>query len=140
MTNPDVRWKQRFDNYKKAHGRLKKATAFFEEHRSGDDMYIAMEALIKCFELTFELAWQTMKDYITYKGHVKDIHGSRDSIKAALQFDLIDDGQLWTDMIDDRNRASHAYDEENAMYLANRIIEYYRELFVKFEKKMESSL
>jgi len=140
MADADIRWKQRFTNYKKAHGRLKNAVTFFEENRGGDDVYIAMEALIKCFEFTFELAWQTMKDHISYKGYVKDIHGSRDSIRAALQFDFISEGQLWMDMIDDRNRAVHAYDEENAQFLANRITEYYSGEFAKFEEKMETLL
>ena len=140
MSDADIRWKQRFANYKKAHGRLGKNMDFFEKHRGEEEMYIAIEALIKCFELTFELAWQTMKDYITYKGYVKEIYGSRDSIRAAQQFDLITDGQLWMDMIEDRNRASHAYDETNAVFLVNRITGYYCAEFGRFEEKMEMLL
>jgi nucleotidyltransferase substrate binding protein (TIGR01987 family) len=119
---------------------FKRAAAFFKGNRSDDEMYVAMEALIKCFELTFELAWQTMKDYISYKGYVKDIYGSRDSIRAALQFDLINEGQLWMDMVDDRNRAAHAYYEDNAAFLVNRITEYYDGEFAVFEEKMETFL
>ncbi|MCL2219042.1 MAG: nucleotidyltransferase substrate binding protein [Chitinispirillia bacterium] len=140
MADADIRWKQRFANYKKAHGRLRKNVVFFENNRSGDDLYTAMEALIKCFEFTFELAWQTMKDYISYNGYSKDINGSRDSIRAAIQFDLTGDGQLWIDMVSDRNRAAHAYDEENAMYLADRIIEHYTGEFAVFEEKMGALL
>ena len=76
----------------------------------------------------------------SYKGFEQNIHGSRDSIRAAHQFDLIEDGQIWMDMIDDRNHAAHAYDEINAKYLANRIVEYYRGKFVKFEEKMSTFL
>jgi len=146
MTNVDIRWKQRFTNYKKAHTRLKYAAAFFEEKSAGGteahiaEAHIAMEALIKCFEFTFELAWQTMKDFISYKGFVRDIYGSRDSIRSAQQFDLIENGQIWIDMIDDRNHAAHAYDEINAKYLSNRIIEYYCGEFIKFEVKMDTLL
>ena len=140
MTDEDVRWKQRFSNYKKAHGRFRDTSAFFEKNRSGVAVFVAMEALIKCFEFTFELAWQTMKDYIAYQGYVKDIHGSRDSLRAAQQFDLISNGQLWIDMIDDRNRATHAYDEESAVFLVNRITKYYSGEFAKFEEKMEGFL
>ena len=91
MTNAaDIRWKQRFSNYRKAHARLKNTAAFFEEKAGGGaESHIAMEALIKCFEFTFELAWQTMKDFISYKGYVRDIYGSRDSIRGAQQFNLI---------------------------------------------------
>ena len=135
----DIRWKQRFANYKKAHGRFKKTAAFFDG-KTGAEADIALEALIKCFEFTFELAWQTMKDFISYKGYVKDIYGSRDAVRAAQQFGLIGDGQTWMDMVDDRNRAAHAYDESNANYLASRIIGYYCGEFAKFEEKMEALL
>lgn len=138
----DIRWKHRFANYKKAHASLnKKASAFFGEKSGGGiEGEIAVEALVKCFEFTFELAWQTMKDYISYKGYVKEIYGSRDSIKAAQEFALIEDGQIWIDMVDDRNRAAHAYDERNAKDLARRVVERYRAEFVQFEEKMEALL
>jgi len=141
MTSADIRWKQRFTNYKKAHARLKNTAAFFEEKAGGGaESHIAMEALIKCFEFTFELAWQTMKDFISYKGFVRDIYGSRDSIRGAQQFNLIQNGQIWMDMIDDRNHAVHAYDETSAVSLSGRIIKYYRDEFIKFEEKMETFL
>jgi len=140
MPDADIRWKQRFANYKKAHARLKNAVNFYQKNLGGDDVYIAMEALIKCFELTYELAWQTMKDHISYKGYENGINGSRDSIRAAQQFGLISEGQLWMDMVDDRNRASHAYDEENAAFLTSRITGYYCEEFAGFEEKMEAFL
>ncbi len=137
----DVRWKQRFANYKKAHGQFKNAAAFFDvKSNIGMEGNIAMEALIKCFELTYELAWQTMKDYVSYMGHVQAPNGSRDSIRVALRFDLIENGQLWMDMISDRNRAVHTYDENNAATLSRRIADLYRGEFVAFEKKMDSLL
>jgi len=139
MTKFDIRWKQRFANYKNAHGRLKSALAFFER-TCGDnaDEYIAVEALIKCFEFTFELAWQTMKDFVSYQGAGRTINGSRDSIRCAAQFELIANVEIWMDMVDDRNRASHAYDETSARALVGRIAECYRGEFEKFEEKMET--
>jgi nucleotidyltransferase substrate binding protein (TIGR01987 family) len=78
-----------------------------------------------------------MKDFVSYKGVAKEIHGSRDSIRYALQFNIIENGQMWIDMIEDRNRAAHAYDENNAAGLTKRIIEFYVEEFNKFENKMD---
>ena len=139
MAIVDIRWKQRFANYKRAHNRLKNAVAFFERTTNGDsDEYIAMEALIKCFEFTFELAWQTMKDFVSYQGYGKKTNGSRDSIRGALQFDLIENGECWMDMIDDRNRATHAYDEADARSLVGRIVEFYYGEFKKFEEEMDA--
>ncbi|MCL1947888.1 MAG: nucleotidyltransferase substrate binding protein [Chitinivibrionia bacterium] len=136
----DIRWKQRFSNYKKALLRLNETALFFEKSQTNGDkvaVKVALEALIKCFEFTFELAWQTMKDFVSYKGVAKEIHGSRDSIRYALQFNIIENGQMWIDMIADRNRAAHAYDEDSATGLTKRIIEFYIEEFNKFETKMD---
>jgi nucleotidyltransferase substrate binding protein (TIGR01987 family) len=139
MADADIRWKQRFANYKTAHDRLKDAAAFFEKNADGGvAANVAMEALIKCFEFTFELAWQTMKDFISYNGYVKTIYGSRDAIRAAQQLDLINNGQTWIDMVDDRNRAAHTYDNANAKTLTDKIIERYRGEFVAFEEKMDT--
>jgi nucleotidyltransferase substrate binding protein (TIGR01987 family) len=135
----DIRWKQRFSNYKIALQRLDETIVFFENSQANKDITaerVALEALIKCFEFTFELAWQTMKDFVSYNGFVKEVYGSRDSIRSAQQFNLIENGQLWIDMIEDRNRAAHAYDEENATSLAKRITELYFEEFNKFKNKM----
>jgi len=140
-SDADIRWKQRFANYKKAHGQFKKTAAFFDEKSGcGTEGDVAMEALIKCFELTYELAWQTMKDYISYMGHAQALQGSRDSIRAALQFGLIKNGQLWIDMINDRNRAVHTYDENNAAVLSRRIADLYRGEFKAFEERMDAFL
>ena len=79
-----------------------------------------------------------MKDYISYKGFDKNIQGSRDSIRAAQQFNLIANGQIWMDMINDRNRASHAYDEDDAKCIATRIISLYYCEFAEFEIKMDA--
>jgi nucleotidyltransferase substrate binding protein (TIGR01987 family) len=130
----DIRWKQRFSNYKKALKRLNENVRIFDEENMEN---FVLEAMIKCFELSYELAWNTMKDYISYKGFKKEIHGSRDSIRAAVNFHLIENEDTWMDMIEDRNRASHAYDEENAQILAKTIPSLYIDLLNKFEKKMD---
>jgi len=136
----DTRWKQRFSNYKKALKQLNDTARFFEKCQTENDKTaekVALEALIKCFEFTFELAWQTMKDFVYYKGFTKEVHGSRDSIRSAVQFNIVKNGQTWIDMIDDRNRAAHAYDESNAADLTKTIMERYLEEFNEFENKMD---
>ena len=55
----DIRWKQRFLNYSKAIGQL---TEFMEIKELNK---FEVQGLIQCFEYTFELAWKTMKDYLT---------------------------------------------------------------------------
>lgn len=53
----DIRWMQRFLNFKKAVSQLK---AFIEKENINK---FEVLGLIHCFEYTFELACKTMKDY-----------------------------------------------------------------------------
>jgi hypothetical protein len=57
----DIRWKQRFENYDKALGRLQEAiTAVGKE--PGNHLYEM--ATIQAFEFTIELGWKVLKDYL----------------------------------------------------------------------------
>ena len=102
----DIRWKQRFDNLQAAYIRLRQAVAANAD--APDDDLIQM-ALIKCFEMTFELSWKTMKDFLRYNGI--DVKLPREVIKQAFAHDIITDGQLWIDMLENRNLLTHVYDE-----------------------------
>ncbi|MGC1956011.1 MAG: nucleotidyltransferase substrate binding protein, partial [Gammaproteobacteria bacterium] len=64
MDQLDVRWIQRFENYKRALTQLKK---FIEK---GDLNELEEQGLIQAFEYTHELAWNVLKDYLLSKGNV----------------------------------------------------------------------
>ena len=122
----DVRWLQRFSNYRKALAKLGK------EDEEIDDLL--EEGLIQRYEYTHELAWKVMKDYAEYQG-ITGISGSRDAIRQTLQFGLIDN-ENWMRSISDRNLTSHQYDEDTAKAIVENITEIYYPLFVKYEKVM----
>lgn len=132
----DIRWKQRFSNYRRALKQLEKAVGIVTRKDVYDDDFynIAREGLIQCFEFSHELAWKVMKDYAEHQG-IMEIFGSRDAIRYSLRLGLIDDG-LWMDTIKDRNVTSHHYDDETASTIESHIINIYYPLFVKFEKVM----
>ena len=50
---------------------------------------------------------------------------------------LIEDGDVWMEMIRSRNQTSHTYDEETADEIFNKIINDYLDAFVSFKEKME---
>lgn len=54
----DIRWKQRFENYKKALSMLQQ---FIDKGELSD---LEEQGLIKAFEYTYELAWNTLKDFL----------------------------------------------------------------------------
>jgi nucleotidyltransferase substrate binding protein (TIGR01987 family) len=104
--NEDVRWKQRFVNFKKAVGQLNE---FIEKPELNK---FEKQGLIQCFEYTFELGWKTMKDYLEEGGF--SIKSPRAAIQTAFQTQLVNDGHIWIDALEKRNLMSHTYDETKA--------------------------
>ena len=128
-----MRWKQRLQNYKKAFAVLGKAVELANTRELTD---LEKQGLIQGFEFTFELAWNVMKDYLEEQG-IMDIVGSKADVRNAYKNDIIDDGQIWMDMIESRNISSHSYDEETANKIIVNIINIYFLHFQKFLTKME---
>lgn len=113
----DIRWKQRFENYNKALGRLQEAlTAVAKE--PGNHLYEM--ATIQAFEFSIELGWKLLKDYLKFQG-VPDISLPRDIVRQAFQAQLIQNGQTWIDMLEARNKTSHTYDDAKAAQVVQQI-------------------
>jgi len=130
----DIRWKQRFQNYKKAFAAMKNAVELAESRELSD---LEQQGLIKGFEFTFELAWNVMKDYLEDQG-ITDIIGSKNAVRHAFNKGLIADGQGWMEMVRSRNISSHTYDEETAKKLLKEITDTFYGSFAMFKEKMES--
>lgn len=127
----DIRWKQRFSNYKKAVTQL---TEFIEK---GELNKFEVQGLIQCFEYTFELAWKTMKDYLELEGF--EVKSPRNTIQTAFQIQLITEGHVWIDALEKRNLMAHTYDEEIAKEAEQLIKQKYypaiNELLYKLEEE-----
>ena len=129
MSEPlDIRWLQRFANYKKALSQLEKFIA------KGELNELEQQGLIQAFEYTHELAWNVLRDYLRSQGH-STIHGSRDATREAFNLELIHDGEIWMDMIQDRNRTSHTYNQATADMIMDNIVKRY---FISFKKLRET--
>ena len=72
---------------------------------------IHIMALIKSFELSFELSWLVLKYFIQYK-EINNFKYARDIIKYAFNKGIIQDGDLWINMLEIRNKLSHVYDAQ----------------------------
>lgn len=115
----DIRWEQRFSNYQKALSQLKEVVEQDELNKFEE------QGLIKAFEFTYELAWNTLKDFLQYQGF-SDIIGSRDTIRTAFSETLIKDGHVWMAMIESRNKTTHTYNESTARDIADDVrVQYY---------------
>jgi len=130
----DIRWKQRFQNYEKALTAIKNAIALAATRELTE---LEKQGLIQGFEFTLELAWNVMKDYLEEQG-INNIIGSKNAVRQAFAKGLIDNGQVWMDMIEDRNLASHSYDEATAENIVTSIINNYSHQFNAFAEKMNN--
>jgi nucleotidyltransferase substrate binding protein (TIGR01987 family) len=132
----DIRWQQRFSNYKKALGQLREAVVLSENRELSD---LEKQGMIQAFEYTHELAWTTLKDFLEYKGQ-KDIYGSKDASRKAFQLGIVEDGEGWMDMIQSRNKTSHTYNRETAEEIVAAVTTGYCKLFVDLAKKLGEQL
>ncbi len=132
--NQDIRWIQRFSNYKKALVQLEAAVKISIERQLSD---LEKQGMIQCFEYTHELAWNTLKNYLEYQGN-NSIKGSRDATREAFKVELISDGEAWMDMIKSRNQSSHTYNEETAHDIVTAIINTYYPLFVELQTVIQN--
>ena len=107
----DIRWQQRFSNYCKALDRLEdflEPPALNEREQQG---------LIKAFEYTYELAWNTLRDLLRSQGEAF-LLGSRDTLR-------------------DRNLTSHTYNLATADAIAAQIIDCYLPCFQQLRTRLE---
>src|SRR5882724_10018777 len=116
--NPDVRWRQRLQSFRKAFDLLSNAAAI-ASHRELSDL--EQQGLIQAFEFTHELAWNTLKDFLESRG-TTELYGSKDATREAFAKGLLENGEAWMAMIQSRNRTTHTYNQDTADEIANAIL------------------
>lgn len=127
----DIRWKQRFQNYRKALQTLRQAVELAGRR---DLSELEKQGLIQGFEFTHELAWNVLKDYLEEQG-LLDIIGSKNATREAFRNNLISEGQAWMDMIKARNLTSHTYNPDIAEGIANDILTRFYPAFAEMEQR-----
>jgi nucleotidyltransferase substrate binding protein (TIGR01987 family) len=126
----DIRWQQRFSNFNRALAQLEtfvEPPALNEREQQG---------LIKAFESTFELAWNTLRDLLRSQGNTT-LLGSRDTLREAFRLGLIDAGESWMLMIQDRNLTSHSYNRATADAIAAQILNSYLPCFQQLSQRLK---
>ncbi|HSI75045.1 MAG TPA: nucleotidyltransferase substrate binding protein [Lunatimonas sp.] len=147
MKNQDIRWEQRLSNFKKALTKLEEGVNYIQNNALGRDNdeensgvvlnNLIKQGLIQSFEFTHELAWNVIKDYAAYQGN-PEIRGSRDASREGFAIGLIENGEVWMEMIKSRNDTSHTYNEDTANEIFTHIIKKYLPEFRLFRQKMET--
>ncbi|MDP3283009.1 MAG: nucleotidyltransferase substrate binding protein [Desulfobacterales bacterium] len=133
MSQSDIRWIQRFNNFNKAFAQLKEAVKLAKQRQLSN---LEELGLNHTFEYTHEIVWNTLKDLLKERG-VGNLYGSRDTTRKAFKTGLLENGDVWMDMIKSRNLTSHTYNEEIAHQIATVTVHSYLDEFSAFQTRME---
>ena len=116
-----------YTRFRQRHQSFRKALAHLEEQSTRVEFSpVEVSGTLHFFAITFELAWKMLKDYMEVQDGVF-VASPKRVIKQAFAFEYIQDGDLWMDMLDDRNRVAHVYDEAFALFLMKRVLKMYLE-------------
>ncbi|QKY70068.1 nucleotidyltransferase substrate binding protein [Lentibacillus sp. CBA3610] len=107
-SSKNSRWRQRFENFERSYKLLEKYT------NQTIDNELERAGIIQFFEMTCELSWKVLKDYLETEGFI--VNSPRQTIKQAFQSGLIDDGHTWIKALEKRNLSVHTYDETPLFY------------------------
>lgn len=132
MSDKEYKWKHRLTQFGEAMEQFQNSVI------RKDLTFLETAGVIKIYEYTFELAWKTVRDYLEEKN--VDIIFPRDVIKAAFHHELINDGEIWMDMLEKRKFMNKTYNEKNAQIAYQLIVnDYFKELydvFIKLKKEV----
>lgn len=128
----DEKFCKRFQSFKNSLLALSEA-----RERDMNDSFVVSGTGAK-FSITFDLAWKVMKDIIIQYYAVVDFpKGSpREVLKKAFELNLIT-GDVWMEMLRDRNDFTHDYDGTLVKEACQRIIDVYLDKFHEFCRTAE---
>lgn len=132
----DIRWQQRFNNFNRS---LKQLTAAVDLHVQREFTELEKQGVIQGFEIVHELAWNVLKDLLEFEG-IQGIVGSRGAVREAFKRGILEDGELWLDMIDKRNLTSHTYNADLAQEMVNTIVQRYYPSFVALQQQLQQRI
>ena len=118
------------DNYINALQRL-------EELLDDDINDVIIDAIIQRFEITFELAWKTLKEYLALSGFVEGINSPKGTLQTAFKAGIIIEGDIWIKMMESRNLTTHLYDYDTSRNIYDMIKNEYIQLLRDLKKCLE---
>ena len=101
-------------DFQKFKSDYKKALTSFEKALS-DPVHSDRDkaGCIQFFEFSFELAWKLMKFLSEEEG--LEVKSPKEALKSAYALNLINDEEVWLQMLQARNLMSHTYNESMAL-------------------------
>ncbi len=112
---------QKYDNYTKAFNSLERGII---DYNLDKDSEIMKAGIIKLYEITWELGWKALKEYLEDQA-IQFMPTPRETIKQAYQLSLIENEDNWMSILDDRNEMNHTYNQMKADDLIANILTKY---------------
>lgn len=96
--------------------RLEEALKEYEEYSISS----SRDGVIQRFEFCTELAWKSAREYLLSEGYT-DINSPKSVMKQAYADNLINDEEIWLELLYSRNLTSHIYDDNTATAIFENI-------------------
>lgn len=91
--------------------------------------------------MVFDLAWKALQELMRAHGIEEAENGSpREILRAGFKYGFLNDESVWLQMLNDRNSATHIYDEEAFNAVLDRVYSSYINLFDNFKTTLESKI
>lgn len=119
-------------------GKLRDAVKKLDEGIKRTKDQLDRDGVIQRFEFTFELLWKTLKLYLSDQGIITN--SPKEVLKETYRYGMIENENLFLDMLEDRNQTSHIYSEDASKKIFNRIKKNYLSAIKKLLKEMTERL
>lgn len=126
-----------FYNFKNAREKFSSAVERENEIKLHGFEDIYLDLIVKRFEYTYEMSWKALKRVLEFLG--LEVNNPRNVFKEAFAQGLINDEDVWLDMIEQRNLSSHVYDEQQVKGILKKTKEY-NKAFINLHKELEKTL
>ena len=124
-------------NFENALKRFESAIEREQEIKEDGFGDIYLDLTIKRFEFTFEMSWKALKRYLEFLGF--EPKSPRGTFKEGYAQGILEDENVWLEMIEQRNLSSHIYDINEIAEIAENA-KRYRDAFVCLKDKLELGL
>ena len=122
------RWSEKIKDLENAVSRLDEAI----KDSKKIELSTLKDGVIQRFEFTLELSWKILKTYLVNEG-IDCVNTPKSVVRDAYKAGIIKNGEIWIEMIDDRNLTSHIYSQSMADDIYLRITKkYFKELELLF--------
>lgn len=126
---------KKFENFCRALTNLKEI-----ETKSPPYDTITTAGMVALFEICFEQSWKAIKEILERHGvGEKKIGSPKMIIKQAFAAGMIDDEELWLEMLTARNDVAHSYNEKVALEIIDATQKKFIALFEALRTEIETN-